>query len=662
MGHTQRSQSPVPRKRTLSGIESLERREMMDAAPDEPPVPVVAPDVSQSAWVKRLYLDVLGRPAGDAETNYWVDRLQNGVTKSTIAESIINGRERKSSAINDYYQKVLGRDVDPSGLEFWLNVWDATGGPEVVRASLIGSGEYFSKAGGTNQKAIQSLYNDLLRRTAVEAEEDYWINVMSHAALANVAYGFVTSDEFRMQAVDQWYHEYLHRDVDTGGGAFWTGLMKGGMSQARAQASLLGGAEYSAQAYFDVRDFGATANNATDDTAAVQAAINAADAAGNSFIYVPSGVFIVDNLRIHGDHLKLTGQGTLKLKNASASVGALTIDGSHNLVSYVKIDGNVTGNHTGRAEGLRVVGDYNRIYRVEVSNTWMDENGVSQASGQNFVVTGANNILTETRSLNAGHSGYRQIGNNTLYRDIVSLDFKVKGFNGSGDGTGFTVDGGYFETDAPEHPLGVVSFQVDSGPDGTKEIDKVILRNMVVKGPQNSTGTTTNAAKLVLIKDLLIENSSFISTAPNHSSLRFAEGMGKVTLRNVFASRNIFMQQETHNGSGLDDPMDELYMENCVIGDGIHNPAYAMERIVVGKLTMVNCTLVGYWGAGISWETANAGYTKLDVRNTVFRGKHATRTTYDVMTNGVGVLNLQKVTWLGNQRSNTGGGAADFTD
>ncbi len=102
-------------------------------------------------------------------------------------------------------------------------------------------------------------------------------------------------------------------------------------------------------------------------------------------------------------------------------------------------------------------------------------------------------------------------------------------------------------------------------------------------------------------------------------------------------------------------------MENCVIGDRIHNPAYAMERIVVGKLTMVNCTLVSYWAlASVGKRPTTATPSSTSEHSLPRQACHAA--TYDVMTNGVGVINLQKVTWLGNQRSNTGGDAADFAD
>lgn len=654
MGTTRRTRSFTRPEGGLVRMESLEPRELLSATPE---TPEPAPDISMGAWVRRLYLDVMGRPAADSEAAFWTGRLDAGVSKNDIALALLNSRERRAAAVDDYYQKVLGRAVDPSGLEFWLGVWDKTGGPEIVRAALIGSGEFYQKSGGTDQFAIQALYNDLLRRTAVEAEENYWLDVMSRAALANVAYGFITSDEFRLQAVDQWYHDYLHRDVDPGGGAFWVGLLRNGMSLAQAQASLLSGVEYARQPYFDVRDFGATPNNLGDDTAAIQAAFNAADAAGNSVVYIPKGIFVVDNLRVFGQHLKIVGPGTLKLKDASPNVGVLTIDGSHNLVSYINIDGNQTGLHTGRAEGLRLVGDDNRVFRVQVSNTYMAEDGLSQASGQNFVVFGVGNRLTETVSLNAGHSGYRQVGDQTLYRDIVSINSRVKGFNASGNGTSFTVDGGRFETNAAAHPLGVNSFQIDPG--AGNKLERAVLRNMVVKGPQNSTGVTTNAAKIVLINEVVIDNCDFISTTASHSSLRISEGVGKVIMRNTYLSRNLFMQQT--DGVVPEDPLDELYMYRVTIGDGVHNPTYAMENVEVGKLTMVACQVSGYWGAGIDWEAPNNGYSKIDVRDSVFRGYHATRTTYDIMANDGGVLNPLKMSWSNVNRLNAGGGTADYT-
>lgn len=52
---------------------------------------------------------------------------------------------------------------------------------------------------------------------------------------------------------------------------------------------------------FNVRDFGARGDGTTDDTASIQAAIDACDAAGGGVVYVPPGVYRVNGLTIAAD-------------------------------------------------------------------------------------------------------------------------------------------------------------------------------------------------------------------------------------------------------------------------------------------------------------------------------------------------------------------------
>jgi vacuolar-type H+-ATPase subunit F/Vma7 len=61
--------------------------------------------------------------------------------------------------------------------------------------------------------------------------------------------------------------------------------------------------------YVSVKDFGATGNGITNDTAAIQAAINFAQTVGNS-LYAPAGVYAVTGLTYNGDKpLHLFGDG-----------------------------------------------------------------------------------------------------------------------------------------------------------------------------------------------------------------------------------------------------------------------------------------------------------------------------------------------------------------
>lgn len=66
-----------------------------------------------------------------------------------------------------------------------------------------------------------------------------------------------------------------------------------------------------AREIFSVKDFGAVGNAVADDTAAIQAAINAAQAVGQGCVYFPAGTYRANSgLTITGNNIHLAGAGT----------------------------------------------------------------------------------------------------------------------------------------------------------------------------------------------------------------------------------------------------------------------------------------------------------------------------------------------------------------
>jgi hypothetical protein len=199
---------------------------------------------SNNTWVQNLYADVLGRNCTPSEAAFWSNLLDTGVSREAVAQGFFTSRERRSNFIKEYYLDYLGRAADNPGIDYWLNVWQATGGPELVRASLIGSAEYLQSHGGTVYGAVYGLYQDILSRNAVQAELNYWVGVSAHASMTGIALGFVTSDEYRLGLVHGWYQQYLHRSCDNAGGTYWLNRMKQGLRQEPLQGSLVASQEY----------------------------------------------------------------------------------------------------------------------------------------------------------------------------------------------------------------------------------------------------------------------------------------------------------------------------------------------------------------------------------------------------------------------------------
>lgn len=82
---------------------------------------------------------------------------------------------------------------------------------------------------------------------------------------------------------------------------------------------------------FSIKDFGAVGDNSTNDTAAIQAAINAAIAAGGGRVQVPAGIYRYTALTINGNGVHLVGDGeraSILRKTTTTGIGIDIGDGS----------------------------------------------------------------------------------------------------------------------------------------------------------------------------------------------------------------------------------------------------------------------------------------------------------------------------------------------
>lgn len=168
--------------------------------------------------------------------------------------------------------------------------------------------------------------------------------------------------------------------------------------------------------WYVVKDFGAVGDGATDDTAAIQAAVDACDAAGGGVVFFPPGTYNVTQVALAGTtNVQLQGSGTSSVVrwswNAAGAAGSmitvsagatntrislLRLDGAaltnpaagrtNHLLSLVGAGGGVTTTHviqcqfTGMVassgDGVHVVGTAGNL----VSRFWIVDNNVDGCS------------------------------------------------------------------------------------------------------------------------------------------------------------------------------------------------------------------------------------------------------------------------------------------
>ena len=95
--------------------------------------------------VKALYQNVLNRTAETGESNFWVGRVKAGLSQPDLAQSIVKSEESSLLAVQDAYDKFLGRDADAPGLSYFANTLRQGRRIEDVALTMIASDEYFGR-------------------------------------------------------------------------------------------------------------------------------------------------------------------------------------------------------------------------------------------------------------------------------------------------------------------------------------------------------------------------------------------------------------------------------------------------------------------------------------------------------------------------------------
>ena len=142
--------------------------------------------------------------------------------RTAAASAVIWSQLGREAAANALFQQAFGRGLDPSGRAYWSAKLLTTSRPEVL-AQLVGSAEYFRRAGSTNAGFVTAAYQTVLGRGTDAAGKAYWVSKLNAGmSRAQFARTLVASTEFRRRTVDAAYQLVLGRAPDAAGRSYWT--------------------------------------------------------------------------------------------------------------------------------------------------------------------------------------------------------------------------------------------------------------------------------------------------------------------------------------------------------------------------------------------------------------------------------------------------------
>jgi PKD repeat protein len=198
-------------------------------------------------YVERLYRDLLQRNADVGGLSGWTSQLDSGaMSRQEVVQAFLSSAEYRRVQVQDQYQSLLHRPVDPTGLVSFSNYLAQGNSVENMDALLAGSDEYFQNRGGsTNDGFLSALYQDVLGRpidpTGLANWEQALAGGMSRSAVAASLYSSLEYDQHLVGAL---FQRYLGRSPTTAELTTQVGALQSGAHDETVIAMLVASTEY----------------------------------------------------------------------------------------------------------------------------------------------------------------------------------------------------------------------------------------------------------------------------------------------------------------------------------------------------------------------------------------------------------------------------------
>lgn len=198
-------------------------------------------------FVSQLYRDVLGRGVDGAAFAAWTRDLRVGGARSRgrVVFILTSSEEYRRRRVTSIYNAYLGRG--PSGAESdrWVAVLGVGGPVDAVRAGVLGSRDYNSRAGGSVDGFLDAIYRDVLGRAPDRGGRAYNAGLLaSGATRESVARGLLSSAEADGRYVVDRYSRLLQRTPRARERDFWVSALARGLTEPGLISALTTSTEY----------------------------------------------------------------------------------------------------------------------------------------------------------------------------------------------------------------------------------------------------------------------------------------------------------------------------------------------------------------------------------------------------------------------------------
>jgi hypothetical protein len=200
-----------------------------------------------SAWVGRLYQDLLGRTPSVADLGTWDGALEAGAIRQAVVAGFLGSLEYNQRVVTQWFEQYLGRDPGPAGMGF-VSALQQGANETALKWLIFTSPEYVALHGGTPAGVVAGLFQDILGRPYTPGGlGDYWVGQVAAGNLAGTVAAILNSPESRNHQLTGYYQTLLRRAPDDLGLLLYGNALGSGVPDRAVLLIIL-----SSQEYFDL--------------------------------------------------------------------------------------------------------------------------------------------------------------------------------------------------------------------------------------------------------------------------------------------------------------------------------------------------------------------------------------------------------------------------
>ena len=197
------------------------------------------------AYVSAVFQDVLGRRVDPVGLQFFSGLIDHGSTHSAVVSLVNHSAEYFGKIIESTFNQFLGRGAESAAVSFWSTQMADGLTDAQFAASVLGSPEAFTHNGANDKQLLDAFYLTLLDRSGEPSGEDFWLEQLN-AGSSNgaVALAFTTSAEFDKDQASTDYTMLLHRLPSADELASALTLLQKGGTQEELVAQITSTSEY----------------------------------------------------------------------------------------------------------------------------------------------------------------------------------------------------------------------------------------------------------------------------------------------------------------------------------------------------------------------------------------------------------------------------------